>query len=206
MKFLFDLKIYLKIKGNVKVMNMKKIISIVLIYIFMLGIIPFNIINSNAAPNYDYALTGNSRDDVITIAKAQKGKRASDFGFIGGWCDQFIKWTFTQAGISYGNNLSGPVCDMAMWFVKNQSTHHYFTNSCACVGNNKGTSFDLLAGDLIFFKWNGKNHVGHVGIIWKVDGNNIHFVDGNFGSADPQVHTHEGVNIGTIVEAVDKRV
>ena len=35
-------------------------------------------------------------------------------------------------------------------------------------------------GDLIFYDWNANNESDHVGIVWKVDSNSVHVIEGNY--------------------------
>lgn len=47
---------------------------------------------------------------------------------------------------------------------------------------NRGYT-DLVAGDTIFFDWQGDGHTDHIGLVIGTDGTNVYTVEGNSGDA-----------------------
>jgi len=158
----------------------------------------------NAAPSTNYTITGNPIEDLISVAKAQKGKRASDFNFKDNWCTYFVCWTAEKAGIANNKifptkSINNPM-DLSIWYVKNKTgTYYYFYDSyynrlkdlkigdLSCMQKEAQKSFTPQKGDLILFNYTGKpdNHTwSHIGIVYDRQGDSLSYVQGNAGNGD----------------------
>lgn len=104
--------------------------------------------------------------EVINNAKNSIGKSASDFGFNGEWCHQFVDWLTKEnnpfTNLSYASCTRG----MADWTLEGR------------VLTNK---LDAKTGDLVYFQDLDDIYgdFDHVGIITGVDGNYITTIEGN---------------------------
>ena len=108
-----------------------------------------------------YTLTGDMPHDVAVIAKSQKGRTRSDFGYTEGWCDEFVADCLENAGadssiVAHG----GTVADFER------------------VMRSKGavTVTSPKEGDLIFF-----SNLDHVEIVTKVVSGQVYCAGGNNG-------------------------
>lgn len=106
-----------------------------------------------------YTLTGNMAEDVATIAKSQKGRTRSDFGYTEAWCDEFCADCIENAGGS--SAIVG---------------HGGFVADFEAVMCSKGAVpvSSPQVGDLVFF---GRSHVEIVtkvqnGVVYCAGGNN----------------------------------
>lgn len=120
-----------------------------------------------------YTLTGNMAQDVATIAKSQKGRTRSDFGYTEAWCDEFCADCIENAGGSSAIvGHGGKVAD--------------FEN----VMRNKGAKpFNSpQVGDLVFFG------TSHVEIVTKVQNGVVYCAGGNNGSGEGKCAGERTVN------------
>ena len=163
----------------------------------------------STAPSVTTTTTANPSaraTDIVATAKNQLGKRASDFGFKGDWCAQFVGWCSRQVGIT---DLVGTACnyppDFAKYILKNKTGHvYYFQNTYSDQYDNIRLSLrdyhyadvsDLIAaqrntfqpqpGDFICFLWmnSAKDYNwSHIGIVDTVKDGEVYYYDGNSGS------------------------
>lgn len=82
------------------------------------------------------------------------------------WCACFVSWCANQSG-QLGITIPkfSAVIDGIKWYKDNNlwGNKNYMPNS----------------GDLIFFDWQNDDKADHVGIVEKIEGNNIHTIEGN---------------------------
>lgn len=119
---------------------------------------------------------------VIDLALTQVGQTGGQpywswYGFGGRveWCACFVNWCMAHANVSSyptkqqtGNNA---YCQsVANWF---QSHSRW--------GDRSYT--DLVAGDTIFFDWEGDGHTDHIGLVIGRDDTTVYTVEGNNGDA-----------------------
>lgn len=118
--------------------------------------------------------TGNQA--VIDLALSQVGQMGGQpywswYGFNSRveWCACFVSWCMSQSGhgeIKYASCQYGGV--------------PYFQNQgCWASGNSK----DIVAGDVIFFDWDGDGKANHTGLVIGTDGEFVYTVEGNSGDA-----------------------
>ncbi len=113
---------------------------------------------------------------LINIALAQEGQVGgypywSWYGFSSRveWCACFVSWVFNQAGYSEPK-FAGCHYFGVPWFTsRGQWASGGFT--------------DLVAGDVIFFDWDGNGTADHVGFVIGTDGSYVYTVEGNSGDA-----------------------
>ena len=121
-----------------------------------------------------YTLTGNTAEDVATIAKSQKGRFCDDFGYSGvdwgAWCDEYVADCLENAGcdssiVAHG----GTVADFA-YAMRQRGAIQVSTPQ---------------TGDLVFFTYS------HVEIVTKVENGVVYSAGGN--NNDPNTHSyHDG--------------
>ncbi len=113
------------------------------------------------------------------------------------WCASFVSWCANQAGVSgiKKSAAAGPgqLCDNAytqggvVYFNTlnaTQKANHPYLETYGIQGNR--SDYTPSAGDLIFFRWSSAGSsvtFSHVGIVSKVSGGNVYYIDGN-GSGD----------------------
>ena len=118
--------------------------------------------------NQSYSLTGNSANDIVTVANAQMGKSGSSLGYSEQWCADFVCDCARYAGISdsvipYNYSASG-----ACTYLYNQ-----MINKCGATPVSSAQ-----AGDFIFWSNDSNNNnFGHVGIVV----NSTNAISGNNG-------------------------
>ncbi len=113
---------------------------------------------------------------LINIALAQEGQVGGypywswyDFSSRVEWCACFVSWVFNQAGYSEPK-FAGCHYFGVPWFTsRGQWASGGFT--------------DLVAGDVIFFDWDGNGTADHVGFVIGTDGSYVYTVEGNSGDA-----------------------
>lgn len=118
--------------------------------------------------------TGNQA--IIDLAKAQVGQVGGQpywswYGFSSRveWCACFVSWCMNRTGhseVRYASCASGGV--------------PYFTSNGQWAS---GGYTDLVAGDVIFFDWNGNGSAQHTGLVIGTDGTYVYTVEGNSGDA-----------------------
>lgn len=119
--------------------------------------------------------------DVISLALSQVGQLGGQpywsyygFGSRVEWCACFVHWCMrntpsatskypTTANNAYCPTIAEHFMDMGQW------------------GNRAYT--DLVAGDTIFFDWQGDGVVDHIGLVIGTDGTCVYTVEGNSGDA-----------------------
>lgn len=99
---------------------------------------------------------------------SNKTKYGKWFGLDGvAWCGMFVSWVYAHAGFSLGNigfrkGFAG--CQTAVAFFRKQGT----------------ISTNPIAGDIVFFDWNGDGRYDHTGIfVRKIDDTTFESIEGN---------------------------
>lgn len=187
------------------------------------------------AETYDalasWTKTDNLCDNMINAALAQMGKKNADFADADGmskdnWCAYFMIWCSRVSGAGSagllpnqysGCGTTGTFANKACQLGKSTLTcfdtaaYNHMVNNYGSANKQTGTrsSFNYQPGDLIFFKWTGGTaaFASHVGLIYKVSGKTIYFVDGN-GSAtsgDSTFYKRSYVDTHTI-ESTDSQI
>jgi len=103
-----------------------------------------------------------------TPANSNKTKFGKWFGFDGvAWCGMFVSWCYDKAGFPLGN------VGFSKGFAGCQTAVAHYKNK------NKGTTTPV-AGDIVFFDWNGDGRFDHTGIFVKdIDGKSFETIEGN---------------------------
>lgn len=124
--------------------------------------------------NSNYYISGNWRDDIISVAYAQNNKTQSDLGYTEYWCADFVCDCASLAGVS-GFPISGSCTDLLSklksW--KGESNWHSYSSG-----------YTPQKGDIVFFSdsSNDDYDCDHVGLIYS-DGFNsngtINTIEGN---------------------------
>ena len=129
--------------------------------------------------NTNYTLSGNGAEDIYAVAKAQLGKKYTEFsGFTyRAWCADFVSACAAAANVSDVIPGTAAVSNLRSNIVNAGGTEY----SKAQVQNG---SYTPVRGDIIIFKSNGDSHVGIVdkaenGSIYYIDGNNTVYGNGN---------------------------
>lgn len=122
-----------------------------------------------------------SNQAVIDLALSQVGQAGgqpywSYYGFSSRveWCACFVHWAMrntpsasskypTTANNAYCQTVANNFMSIGQWGDRN------YTN--------------LVAGDTIFFDWQGDGHTDHIGLVIGTDGTNVYTVEGNSGDA-----------------------
>ncbi len=116
---------------------------------------------------------------IVEIAKLEVGttevpkdsnetKYGKWFGFDGvAWCGIFVSWCYAQAGFQL------PKIGFTKGFAGCQTAVAYFKE-------NKMTTEKPVAGDIVFFDWNGDGRFDHTGIFEKwIDSTQFATIEGN---------------------------
>lgn len=121
-----------------------------------------------------------SGQKVIDLALSQVGQQGGEpywrhmgFGSRVEWCACFVDWCMRNSGIgdSYPTTSNNAYCPTLVdWFRNNGRW-----------GNNTFT--DLVAGDTIFFDWDGDGVSDHIGLVIGRDASTVYTVEGNSGDA-----------------------
>ena len=83
------------------------------------------------------------------------------------WCAAFVCAIFKMCGLVDLVPLTAYVPSMVDMFIdRNQFKWR--------------TDYVPQPGDLIFYDWNDNNESDHVGIVWKVENNNVYVIEGNY--------------------------
>ena len=117
---------------------------------------------------------------IIDLALTQVGQVGgkpywSYYGFSSRveWCACFVHWVMNTSGYgaSYPKTSNNAYCQtVANWFKDNgRWGARDYTN--------------LVAGDTIFFDWQGDGHTDHIGLVIGRDANKVYTVEGNSGDA-----------------------
>ena len=142
----------------------KRILSVVLCLVMVLAVVPvMNVGAICCRKDYfdksKYTLTGNMAYDVAMIAKSQKGRTQSDFGYTEAWCDEFVADCIENAG---GDDS----------IVAHGGTVRDFYSVMYNRGARETSS--PAAGDLVFF-----SGYSHVEIVTKVENGVVYCAGGN---------------------------
>ena len=114
---------------------------------------------------------GNS--NIIEIARKEIGNKGGEkywrwYGFNQreNWCAIFVSWCANESGIINNTIPKFSLCtDGVKWY----KDHNKWENK----------SYIPQTGDIIFFDWNGDDHVQHVGIVEKVENDKVYTIEGN---------------------------
>ena len=110
---------------------------------------------------------------VIEIAKNEIGNKGGEkywrwYGFNQrvNWCAIFVSWCANGSGIINNSIPRFSLCtDGEKWY----KDHNKWKNK-SCIPQT---------GDIIFFDWNGDDHVQHVGIVEKVENDKVYTIEEN---------------------------
>lgn len=116
--------------------------------------------------------TGNQA--LIDLAMSQAGQTGGQpywswYGFSSRveWCATFVSWCLNQSGYSAPKFASCQYQGVPYFTSHGQWAAGGYTN--------------LVAGDVIFFDWEGDGRANHVGLVIGTDGTNVYTVEGNSG-------------------------
>ena len=116
---------------------------------------------------YGRAFTSGGNQAIVEVALTQLGNEGGQPYW--SWCACFVSWCADQCGYIESGiipKFAGCV-DGANWFKGN--------------GQWKDRSYEPLAGDIIFFDWEGDGETDHVGIVEKCENGVVYTVEGNSG-------------------------
>ena len=124
--------------------TIKKVISL-----FMSLLILYSMTVPAFAASNDYRLTGNEADDIISVAVAQNGLTADDFGFSGNWCGKFLSWCAERAGSTHvSTKITGGLSSITQEIENGLGEFYCFSDSKT---NITGQSiYDYLHSNNIF--------------------------------------------------------
>lgn len=119
--------------------------------------------------------TRRGNQQVIDLALAQEGQQGGQpywswcgFGGRVPWCACFVSWVLGNCGI------------MEPRYTYCPSGIEYFQANGRYA---PGGYTDLVAGDVIFFDWEGDGESDHTGLVIGTDGTNVYTIEGNSGDA-----------------------
>ena len=121
-----------------------------------------------------FGITTVGGSSILEVALTQLGNIGGEvywrwYGFNSRvpWCAIFVSWVAEQLGfIEAGVFPKFAWCDNGIaWFQAR--------------GQWMGRDYIPNPGDIVFFDWNGDGISDHVGIVERVEGNNLHTVEGN---------------------------
>lgn len=113
------------------------------------------------------------KGNIVLVAKTQIGNIGGEvywrwYGYDHRveWCACFVSWCASQSG-ELGTTIPkfSAVIDGIKWY---KDTNRW-----------KNKNYIPNSGDLIFFDWEGDGKADHVAIVEKIEGNNIHTIEGN---------------------------
>lgn len=120
---------------------------------------------------------------LVDLALTQLGQTGgqpywSAYGFSGrvAWCACFVQWCMNQSGVGdqYAHSANNAYCPtLVTWFKSNGRW-------------GEGGYTDLVAGDTIFFDWEGDGVSDHIGIVIGRDDTYVYTIEGNSGDAVKQ--------------------
>ncbi len=167
---------------------MKRLISLFTAILLIISVAKLSV---SADFENTYTNTGDKAADIIEIARTQLGyMEGSIEGTVQGsndctkygewyglnynpWCAMFVSWCANEAEIPTTVIPKHASCDAGMnWFINNGRWHY----SPAYNG-----SYTPTASDIVYFGFKGSGGFDstHVGIVYKVDSNNIYVLEGN---------------------------
>ncbi|MEF9983683.1 MAG: CHAP domain-containing protein, partial [Oscillospiraceae bacterium] len=117
----------------------------------------------------------NSGQFVIDLALLQEGQAGGQpywswYGFDSRveWCATFVSWCLHNSGVTSVPKYASCESQGVNFFVEaGQWATGGFT--------------DLVAGDIIFFDWQGNGYSDHTGLVIGTDGTNVYTIEGNSG-------------------------
>lgn len=125
--------------------------------------------------------TRTSNQEVINLALSQVGQAGgqpywSYYGFSSRveWCACFVHWCMRHT----------PSASGAYPTTSNNAYCQTIANNFMAIGQwgDRGYT-NIVAGDTIFFDWQGDGHTDHIGLVIGTDGTNVYTVEGNAGDA-----------------------
>lgn len=118
-----------------------------------------------------YCHFGNN--NIIEIARNEIGNKGGEkywrwYGFNQrvNWCAIFLSWCANESGTINNTIPRFSLCTDGVKWYKDHSKW-------------KNKSYIPQTGDIIFFDWNGDDHVQHVGIVEKVENDKVYTIEGN---------------------------
>ena len=121
-----------------------------------------------------------SNQGVADLALSQVGETGgqpywSAYGFTSrvAWCACFVQWCMNNSGVSdlYAHSANNAYCPtLTKWFSDNGRWA-------------SGGFTDMVAGDTIFFDWEGDGSPDHIGLVIGRDDTYVYTVEGNSGDA-----------------------
>ena len=125
----------------------------------------------------------------VDIALAQDGKNAASFGFTDQWCDKFIGWCASQAGVTSiisGDGGNGVTRYADIISKGGSGVRFYKPTDSRTLGTylNSRSDYTPQIGDLVVFTWNKGapygHYISHVGIVYDITSTQIKVVSGNY--------------------------
>lgn len=121
-----------------------------------------------------YYILSQGNQSIVEVALAQTGNIGGEpywswYGFDSrvAWCACFVSWCANQCGyIDSGAILKFAYCPTGINWFKEQ-------------GRWKDRYYEPLAGDIIFFDWEGDGESDHVGIVIKTEDGVVYTIEGN---------------------------
>ncbi len=167
---------------------MKRSLSFIVVLLMIITALPFSV---SADFENTYANTGDKAVDIIEIARTQLGYMEGSLeGTVQGsndctkygewyglnynpWCAMFVSWCANEAEIPTTVIPKHASCDVGMnWFINNGRWNY---------SSAYGGSYTPVISDIVYFGYKGSGGFDstHVGIVYKVDANNIYVLEGN---------------------------
>lgn len=111
--------------------------------------------------------------NIVDIARNEIGNKGGEkywrwYGFNQrvNWCAIFVSWCANESGIMNNTIPRFSLCiDGEKWYKEHSKW--------------KNKSYIPQTGDIIFFDWNGDDHVQHVGIVEKIENDKVYTIEGN---------------------------
>lgn len=125
----------------------------------------------------------------VDIALAQDGKNAASFGFTDQWCDKFIGWCASQAGVTSiisGDGGNGVTRYADIISKGGSGVRFYKPTDSRTLGTylNSRSDYTPQIGDIVVFTWNKGapygHYISHVGIVYDITSTQIKVVSGNY--------------------------
>ena len=111
--------------------------------------------------------------NIVDIARNEIGNKGGEkywrwYGFNQrvNWCAIFLSWCANESGTINNTIPRFSLCTDGVKWYKDHSKW-------------KNKSYIPQTGDIIFFDWNGDDHVQHVGIVEKVENDKVYTIEGN---------------------------
>lgn len=111
--------------------------------------------------------------NIVDIARNEIGNKGGEkywrwYGFNQrvNWCAIFLSWCANESGTINNTIPRFSLCTDGVKWYKDHSKW-------------KNKSYIPQTGDIIFFDWNGDDHVQHVGIVEKIENDKVYTIEGN---------------------------